>query len=316
MAEKKKSGFTGRDYLMMGISVLLAFSVWLIHNLSLRYSSLIKCPVAVISELDGYARESENASFLAARCDMTGYDIIRHMRIKEQHPLKIHVKPTNLHKGRGDVHYMCQEDFTTYFHDIFGNDAKLEYFMTDTLFFRFKQTDYKKVPVKANASLDFKPQYVALSELKIVPDSILVYGDVDKISTVETVATEFIRLTGLDGEVYGEVKIKPVKGLRFSRDKVEYSLAVARYVSVSVTLPVTVVNVPAGLAVQAVPDVATLTCKCFFPGNDSLEGMRVTVDYEEYTSSLNGKCKARVENAPAWVISSSLDPLVFECVVR
>lgn len=316
MAGRFKPNFTGRDYLALGISVLLAFSVWLIHNLSLTYSNLVKCPVAVRCELDGYAKESENASFVAARCEMSGYEILKHMNIRERHPVKISVKASNLHEGRGDLHYMCQEDLTTYFHDIFGDGAKLEYFVTDTLFFRFKKVDYKKVPVRANAMLRYKPQYMALSELKIVPDSILVYGDKDAISCIETVATEFISLKDIDGEIYGETKIEPVKGLRFSSDKVEYSLSVARYVSLSATLPVFVENVPSGLAVQVIPDEVVLNCKCFFPGSISLDGARVVVDYREFAGSLTGKCTASVSQIPEGVISYSLDPLVFECVVR
>lgn len=315
MARKFSTRFTGRDYLAMGISVLLAFLVWLIHNLSLRYSYLVKCPVAVSSELDGYAGESENSAYVAARCEMTGFDIVKYQSVRGNHPRKLRVKPVNLHKNKGEFHYMSQEDLVPYFHDIFGDDAKLEYFVTDTLFFRFKQMNYKKVPVRANARLDFKPQYMASSDLKIVPDSILIYGNKDAVDCVETVATEFIELSGLNGEVYGEARIEHLKGVRFSSDKVEYSLAVTRYVSAVVTLPVTLVNVPPGVRVQVLPYEAELECRCVFPGAEDLDGVRIVVDYNDFVSSLSGRCTARVEGLPSSVLDFSLTPWVFECVV-
>ena len=50
------------------MSLLLAFSIWLIHNLSLNYSDTISVPVMAQCNIDGHSNVSSNSSMIAARC--------------------------------------------------------------------------------------------------------------------------------------------------------------------------------------------------------------------------------------------------------
>ena len=72
----KSLNFSRRDWAILLLALLLAFSVWLIHNLSLRYSDYLSVPVVAKCNIDGHAAESSDKSDIAARCRATGYNIL------------------------------------------------------------------------------------------------------------------------------------------------------------------------------------------------------------------------------------------------
>ena len=52
----------GRDVTVFLLSLLLASSVWLLHNLSLNYSDLVSIPVTAQSNIEGHSAYSSNRS--------------------------------------------------------------------------------------------------------------------------------------------------------------------------------------------------------------------------------------------------------------
>ena len=69
--------FSGRDWTVFLLSLLLAFSIWLIHNLSLKYTEFLQVPVRVKCEIEGHSNMSSNTADVVARCQTTGYSVIR-----------------------------------------------------------------------------------------------------------------------------------------------------------------------------------------------------------------------------------------------
>ena len=46
--------FNRRDWAVFLLALLLAFSIWLIHNLSLRYNDYLKVAVTAVCNIDGW----------------------------------------------------------------------------------------------------------------------------------------------------------------------------------------------------------------------------------------------------------------------
>ena len=58
----------GRDLAGFLMALLLAFSIWLVHNLTLRYSAIMNVEVTAQSNIQGRAAESSNTAVISARC--------------------------------------------------------------------------------------------------------------------------------------------------------------------------------------------------------------------------------------------------------
>ena len=136
----------GRDWVVLMLALLLAFSIWLIHNLSLKYNDFLKVPVVAKCELKGHSDMSSNKCEVVARCRATGYKVIR-SDLKSRKTVRVTFRPQDMVHMEDDIFYVTSSNLLEYSSYIFGADASVEYFLTDTLFFRFPYENYKKVPV-------------------------------------------------------------------------------------------------------------------------------------------------------------------------
>lgn len=308
--------YTSKDYLALGLSLLLACAVWLVHNMSDTYSDIVKCSFVVESDIDGHAHQASSASEVVARCSMTGFDILS-SRFSGKRALKVvSVSHEHMHYRGGDAFYMTKDDLARYFHDMFTSEARLEYFVTDTLNLVFPSVDYKKVPVRILSSVGFKSQYMAVGKLRVEPDSVLLYGREELLNTVSEVSTELISADNLSSDFYGEIALKPIENIRLSTPIVRFLLPVVRYVEQSVTVPVVAVNVPEGVSMRIFPDNAVLRLREVFPGPQLPDDVCVKVDFLDFEQGRSGQCLGTVDDLPPGIMDYDIEPEVFNCIVN
>lgn len=301
----------------MLLALLLAFSTWLIHNLSLRYNEYLKVSVTAVCNIDGHSNVSENRCEVMARCRTTGYQIIKHSFRPRTIEAKVQFNPSAMKPASDDTFYITSSDLQEYSHLIYGDKVSVEYFVSDTLFFKFPQQDSRRVPVYLVHSLSFRPQYINASEFTCVPDTITIYGDKYKIDKIDRVYTTPIRKTDLYENIQGLAPIEKIRGVRYSDSEVRYSMDVTRYVEIKNTYQIQTVNVPADKKLLVYPSSVEATFKCEYPlADNAMENIAFVVDYEEFISSLNGKCTLKPVNIGDSVLSYQIDPVAVDCVLE
>ena len=311
-----KLGINGRDVAVFLLSLLLAFSIWISHNLSLQYSSVVSVPVIAVSNIEGHQAESSNTSPVVARCRTTGYRLLRKNRMSRRGQLRVYFSPDDLHHESEDIYYITSNELSGYFSEIFGDNVQLESFVSSSVQFRFPEENHKTVPVQAVSVVSFKPQYMPLGPMKIVPDSVIVYGDPLHLQNIDRVVTETITLQNLSSGAHGMAALEmPRGGVRLSDTEVSYALDVTRYVEIRREVKVGTRNVPAGHDLTVYPSVADVVFRCVFPlAGDPTEGISFYVDYNDFAGSINGRCVPRDSGLPSSVIDYTVDPQVLECL--
>ena len=88
-------------------SFLLAFSIWFIHNVSLRYSEILSANVVAKSNLDGCRDISSNFCTVTARCRATGYAILRNKAFGSHRKLIVEI-PESSDTNRGTCMHLCR----------------------------------------------------------------------------------------------------------------------------------------------------------------------------------------------------------------
>ena len=73
----KTLNINGRDWVVLLLALLLAFSIWLIHNLTLKYNDYMSVSVIASCSIPGHSSVSADKSEVTARCRATGYKVIR-----------------------------------------------------------------------------------------------------------------------------------------------------------------------------------------------------------------------------------------------
>lgn len=310
----KALNISGRDWVILTLSLLLAFSVWMIHNLSLKYNANLSAKVIAICSLDGHENVSAATAEALARGRATGYNIIESY-IKARRPVKVEFNPSVMQRYDSERFFVTGDKLVEYSHLIFGEDITVDHYISDTLFFRFPSVNHKKVPVVPVSILTYKGQYMARGPLDMTPDSVVVAGDPYLLETVKQVYTTPIRHFEISENISGLAGIEPIKGVNIQAKEVYYSMDVVRYVEFVSEVHVEAVNVPAGKAMMIFPSVVTLRMRCEFPLMDDAEGQQtVYVDYNDFKTSLGGNCPVRVKDLPKGILSYDVEPVSVRCV--
>ena len=308
---------SGRDLAVFLLALLLAFSTWLIHNLSLKYNDYLTASVIAQCNIDGHSNVSLNHSDIIARCRATGYKVIMSGIRERRKPVTVNFSPSVMRHKEDDLFYVLSSDLNEYTHLIYGDGVTLDHYVSDTLFFRFPSVDYRKVPVTPVYSVSYMPQHMSDGQLQVAPDPVTLYGMSHRLENITQVFTEPIKHNDLATDVQGVVKLEKVKDVRMSSEEVHYMLDVKRYVEVVMTLPVNAVNVPADKKLQTFPSIVTVTLKYPFPLiSDPEENVTAYVDYNDYAASLSGMCQISISGADKDLLSYEADPVAVNCVVE
>lgn len=267
------------------------------------------------SSVKGRAAEAREPVTVSARCSATGFRLLRLKHDGRDIVVNIHAE--DLSYAGEDNFVVSASEMAKYAADIYGEGTSLLTFLNQSYTFRFAEENYRTVPVKAVVSASYKPQYMPSGPVALHPDSVTVYGPDDKLATVDAVLTKAINLGEISKSASGVVKLIPAPGLRMSDSEVAWSLDVSRYVELRSTVPVNVRNVPAGVAFSVLPSSADVIFRCQFPlRSNPAETCEFYVDYEEFNSSLSGRCVMHCDNLPPYVIGWKSEPEVFDCLVR
>lgn len=304
----------GRDLPVFLLSLLLAFSIWFFYNLSLKYIVYLQVPVVAKCNIEGHSAVSAGANDVIARCGTTGYNIIRINSFGKKFPVTVNF--SQMRSAGGEMFYVTSNDLQEYIHVIYGDNVSLEFFLTDTLYFRFPYETNKRVPVRPVYELQFVPQYTIVGNMEIEPDSVTIYGEPYRLDRIDYVYTSPVKLADVRSEIHGITRLEPVKGIRFSDETARYSADVVRYVEIRRRVQIVGRDVPEDKYMMIYPPFADVRFRCKFPyiGNPA-EDVVFYVDYADFQNSINGKCIARAGELPDGVISYSIEPQIFECVV-
>ena len=304
----------GREIPAFLLSLLLPFSIWLLHNLSLRYNDYIKVSVAALYHAEGHAAVSSNECEVMVRGRTTGYNMIKFkygLRGK-----RVEVPFARMHMKEPEIFYVTSSELQEYTPLIFGGDVNLEYYLNDTLFFRFPFETFRKVPVRLACDFDFAPQYTLAGAISVEPDSVAVYGEPYRLEKIDCIYTEPLKFSGLSSDVNGVARLDRMRGLRFDEESVRYSIGVVRYAEFTENANISVRNVPPGRTMAVFPSSVRVSYRCVFPAREDVSGaLKFYVDYNDFISSRHGKCVVRAEYPAQGVISCSVDPQVVECVM-
>lgn len=305
------------DVTVFVMSVLLASCIWLIRNLSMNYTDQVRFQVIAECNIDGHDAVSSNSESLLARCRATGFDLMRLGRSSGRNAQKVVFSRQDLHQMDKETFFITAADLNKYAQSILGDDAKLETFLVDTLYFRFPLANSRKVPVNPVYTVSFEPQYCATGSISMKPDSVTVYGEPSIIDQISEVSTVPFRMEFLSEIVHGNVSLETIEGVRMSAKSVEYTLGVSRFVEVRTAMPVYSKNVPSGKEMVAYPSNVEVVLRCRFPLiGDPLSGLRIFADYQDFSESVSGRCVLHHDALPQSVIECRTYPEVVDCIER
>jgi len=293
---------------------LLSASVWLIHNLSQKYTGVVTVSVLAKSSLKGRAVIAAEPVSINARCHATGFRLVRMRQSRKD--VVVEMQADDFSYSESDDKYVIEESsLVKYAPGIFGEGVSLETFLNQSYSFSFPRENNRTVPVRPVVNASFKPQYMAAGPMRIQPDSVVIYGSDSLLESVEAIVTRPITINDASRNRSGVSRLVSVPGVRMSESEITWAMDVVRYVEQRSQVHISVRGAPAGVNLTILPSIAEATFLCRFPSRvNPAEVCEFYVDYAEFSKSISGSCIVHCTNLPQGVIEWSIDPEVVDCM--
>lgn len=302
----------------MLFSLLLALSIWTIHNLSLKYTTYLQSEVNVNTNLEGRVMNavSEDALILKARA--SGYSLMVHSL---SGMFFMDLEPKYFHQASPE-----SDTFVVYISEIKDilekqlleeDITSIEDFTTEKMRFVFPRILTKKVPVIAQTQIDYASQYMPISEISLNPDSLLIYGEEKDFYRVNAVYTDMISKRDIKRNFQGVAHIIPIENINISQTQVYYKQEVGRYIEQTIDIPLEVINAPKDRDILPLTSRITVKFRQLLSSHREVSesDFRCVVDYNELENSINLQVVPKLLKHPNGIYSVSYNPPYVECIV-
>ena len=142
------------------------------------------------------------------------------------------------------------------------SDVDIISIQPDSLRFYVERIMLRKLSVKPDLDLEFKPGYDLASDIILYPDSVKVFGPVSFLKNMKEIKTEIKTLGPLDSRTETEVGLQLVNGFSFDANQIEVILDVQKIVDKQFdNVPVEVLDIPEGKDVVLLPNKIALNLR-------------------------------------------------------
>lgn len=313
-----------KDWSALLVSLMLALFVWLLHNFSKDYSVYIPLQLSVTTNIDGYAPDATARETMILRGRANGFYILQaRFGNKTLMPLHATIPPDRFvmvvegDSTHSDIFKVNTSEIRKEVSEALENRVEIEFIETTSLTFDFTPQTHRKVPVVADMSISFREQYMQVGEVIFEPDSITIYGNTSLINSIESVRTRKVEYNTLDAPVRSVVMLSPMQGVRFSVEKVNYTIDVKRYFEARRTVTLTADNLPDGKSLLILPSQVEICYRAPFDSKPSQTGGEIvlSVDYDEFAKSRNAKVIPQLKYSDIKILSYDLTPNQVECIL-
>lgn len=259
-----------KNFNIILIAVLFSAILWISITLSDEYYSTYKVPLRVIDAPTGYTVASELPSDILIKIKGIGWRL------------------TGLSLG-SESHFnvSAKNDSGKILSNLFANIVENQWLSSDisvidispdTVSFIIERIISKKVPVKPELDITFKPGFGLGSKLAVNPDTVTVFGPKNIINSLEEIRTSPIELTRLDTRTKVKAGFNNNK-IRTDISSVEVLLDVQRIVDKTIdNIRVDIIDVPSDRDVVLLPN----TVSCIVKGGVNILGKLKLDDFNAY----------------------------------
>ena len=216
------------------LSILAATTFWFFTALNKNYTTQISYPISFAYEKEGLIEVEENAKEISINVSGGGWNLLRKTVWFNIPEVVIPIEnPTHTHYIRGAALY---PEIASQLKEI-----KLNYVVTDTLFFDIQRMDTLQVVLYVpDSTISLEIDHRVTSEIMINPDTLSVIGPEKILAQLDKRMAIPLRQTEIDNNFRERIDVPkyPFAKLQISPLSVEVFFEVTRYVHKEVEVPI------------------------------------------------------------------------------
>lgn len=306
-----------------GFFVIIAIIVWYVNNLGKTYNTEIWIPVTYQQVPEGLLISDDPGNKLLVEVRASGFSLLKSYVYSRWDPVDISLnryplKPIDAQQK--NRYYFLSHYAVSQVNDALGTDITVLRIYPDSMIFRLSVKKTVKVPVSPIFNFEYEKQYMPKGHARLEPDSVYVAGPASLVDTLTTVYTRLLTLKNISDTVSATLTLVTHPRLLYSFTETEAILPVERYTEATVTVPITVINIPESFNVRIFPAQITIQCKVGVSDFEKLTPSLFTaqIDYATLANNVGNSLRARVTltQTPWWIADVSFSPSIVEYLIE
>ncbi|MFW5759227.1 MAG: CdaR family protein [Bacteroidota bacterium] len=226
------------------LCLLFSFISWLFTKLSGETNTTLPVEINVINVPREFifVQRSDSVFFIESRS--TGLKILNHRLTRNIKEMNIDFyELQRIKRNEQPLYYYTANQMEMRFSMVSHfsrNDLNAK---PDTIFFLAREASSKKIPVKLNSEITFRPGFGLYKEPLLQPDSVTIYAPENVTDTINFIETQPLKAVNLSRDLHESVKINSFptqSGINLSKDEVNVTLRVEEYTESMLELPLSI----------------------------------------------------------------------------
>lgn len=245
------------------VCLVISILMWLFIELMKNYTDEIKYTVTFTNVPKDLILTNSGDSIISIGMNAQGFELLSAKYSKKLRSLTVDLSTLKIRPSEdGYTAYLASASIIQQLGTQIRFDKEITFIKPDTLFFRFSEIFRKQVPVKLDIDYNLDGQYDITDSIKFKPQYVTVSSIKSVIDTLTFIKTQRLSLNQLDSSV--NIKVALFKGsianlIKYSSDSVTVKINVEQVTEAGYTVPVTIVG--NGENIKIFPDKVELVCR-------------------------------------------------------
>ncbi len=304
-----------REFLIFLFFVLVSFSFWVLQMLDGVYQADITMQVRLKNQPKEVVMTSELPSEIQAQVQDRGTVLLNYLLGRSFYPLVFDFED---YQDMGNSVTLSRAEVSKKIATQLNTSTRLIGIRPDTLGYIYSRGDAKTVPVAISGQVTAGREFY-VSDVKLEPDSVMVYAPQNVLNTIQTVYTVPVSFKGVTDTISREVHLQQVKGAKFIPSTNKVTVYVDMYSEKKVEVPIVGVNFPKGKFLRTFPSKAQVLFQIGLKNFSSVsaDDFQLEVSYDDIMANQSDQIPLVLKKMPEHVghvriVPSSVDFLIEE----
>ena len=295
-----------KEFLIFLFFLLLSGAFWLMMALNETYEEELKVPVRLVGIPRNAVMTDEPADTVKVTVRDKGFTLVTYKYGHWFRPLTFKFATyANEDQGHGAI---PAADIIKQVQSQLYGSSKLLSVKPEKLDFYFTYGASKKVPIRFRGKISTSKSYY-LAHTEFSPMMVTAYANKKVLDELKYVEIEPFNYRNLQDTIHQNVRLQKIRGVKLVPSTVRLSVYPDVLTEESIEVPVSAVNMPAGMVLRTFPSRVTVR---FTIGASQFRMIRpeqfnVVVDYQTLAENPSDKCTLQLRSVPSSVSKAKLE---------
>lgn len=295
-----------KEFLIFLFFLLLSGAFWLMMALNETYEEELKVPVRLVGMPRNAVMTDEPADTVKVTVRDKGFTLVTYKYGHWFRPLTFKFATyANEDQGHGAI---PAADIIKQVQSQLYGSSKLLSVKPEKLDFYFTYGASKKVPIRFRGKISTSKSYY-LAHTEFSPMMVTAYANKKVLDELKYVEIEPFNYRNLQDTIRRNVRLQKIRGVKLVPSTVRLSVYPDVLTEESIEVPVSAVNMPAGMVLRTFPSRVTVR---FTIGASQFRMIRpeqfnVVVDYQTLAENPSDKCTLQLRSVPSLVSKAKLE---------